>query len=365
MCSRCIMDTTDKNISFNGDGVCNHCLEAEIKMPQYYFSKTQAEKNIENLGLKIKKKKRGEYDSIIGLSGGCDSSYVAYLAWEMGLNSLCVHFDNGWNSETAVSNIKKIVDGCGFDLITYVIDWPEFRDLQRAFLKASVIDIEMLTDHAHKAATLKFCKKYKIKYVLAGNSYTTEHGLPHSWSWNKQDAKQIKAIHHKFGEIKLKSYPFLGMLKFLILNHSEIGPTYVPILNKITYKKNEAINKLQKKFHWEYYGGKHFESVFTKFYQAYILPTKFNIDKRKVHLSALIRNNEITRQEALNELKLPLYDENEYRMEREFVLKKLGFTQNEFNNIMQQPPISHESYASQLKYFKLIINIAKRIKGKI
>jgi N-acetyl sugar amidotransferase len=351
------MDTSVNNITFDAEGICNYCREAEANLPKFQFTEIEENENLQRIAAEIKNNSKGEYDSIIGLSGGVDSSYIAYLAWQMGLNPLCVHFDNGWNSETAVSNIKKIIDRCKFDLITYVINWPEFRDLQRAFLKAGVVDIEILTDHAHRAATLSYCKNYRINYVLAGNNYATEHGMPKAWAWNKQDALHIKAIHKKFGQIKLKTYPFLSNLQFIAIQYFKTGPHFIQLLNNVNYKKKKAMEVLHSEFDWEYYGGKHYESIFTKFYQAYILPIKFKIDKRKVHLSALIRNEEITREKALKKLEDLFYDGRELRRDKEFVLKKLGFTSQEFDEIMAMPPVPHENYPSELSYLKPLLKL--------
>ena len=190
ICTRCVMDTSDKEISFNKNGICNHCLVADKELPKYHFTPEQEKENLRRIKEKLLSNKKGEYDSILGLSGGIDSSYSAYLGWKMGLNPLCVHFDNGWNSNIALSNINKIIDKTGFDLYTYVINWPEFKDLQRSFFKAGVIDIEMLTDHAIFASLFRLGRKSKLKYVLSGTNYATEHGMPFSWLWSKMDKKK-------------------------------------------------------------------------------------------------------------------------------------------------------------------------------
>lgn len=346
-CSKCVMDTTDPDIVFNIKGICNYCLTASTLLSSIQCSKEESDRRLEQLANKIKSESSGnEYDCIIGLSGGVDSSYVAYLAHRMGLNPLAVHFDNGWNTETAVANIKKIVEHCGYDLHTYVIDWPEFRDLQRAFIKASVVDIEMLTDHAIMAAMFKLAKEYNIRNVLSGTNIATEYGMPASWTWRKQDIRNIKAIHKRFGTKKMKNFPTMSSLKWnYILYFSQILK-FVEPLNNIEYKKTIAKKVLDKEFGWRDYGGKHYESLFTKFYQAYILPEKFGIDKRKVHLSALIRNGEITRSEGMKMLSLPLYIPNELQRDKKYVLKKLGFTDDEFQNIMQDAPKKHTDYPS-------------------
>jgi N-acetyl sugar amidotransferase len=363
-CDRCVMDTTDKEIFFNEKGVCNHCIDAEKKIRNYIFSTEQETKNVEFIANTIKKESRGQYDSILGLSGGVDSSYVAYLAHKMGLNPLCVHFDNGWNSDIAVTNINNIIENTGFDLFTYVINWPEFRDLQRSFIKAGVIDIEMLSDQAIFATMFKLRSKYGIKSVLSGTNYSTEHGMPRTWSWNKMDLRNIKGIQKRFGSKKLKEFPTMNSIQWRLMLRFGLGGRFVELLNSVTYKKYEAMETLKNTFDWKYYGGKHYESVFTKFYQAYILPVKFNVDKRKVHFSCLIRNGELTRDKVLEELEKPLYEESDLRNDREFVLKKLGFSEQEFLDIMSQAPHEHHEYPTDRVYVKPLIQMGKLLFGK-
>lgn len=354
------MDTSDIDIIFDSNGVCNYCLEAEIELPKYQFTVKEEKYNLDLLKNRLFANKKGQYDSIIGLSGGVDSSYVAYLAWEMGLNPLCVHFDNGWNSEIAVQNIHKIIKITGFDLETYVIDWPEFRDLQRSFFKASVIDIEMLTDQAIFASLFKIRKENNIKIVLSGTNYTTEHGMPNSWLWMKMDTRNIRAIQKRFGNLQLKSFPTMNSITWLLMKRFNLGGIFEEPLNIINYRKNDAMEVLKKVFGWKYYGGKHYESIFTNFYQAYVLPTKFGIDKRKVHYSALIRNNEITRDNAMFEVSQPLYNSQELEQDKSYVLKKLGFTEYEFEEIMKMKPVPHDLYPTDQSYIRPLINFNNR-----
>ncbi|WP_443936877.1 N-acetyl sugar amidotransferase [Pedobacter sp. MW01-1-1] len=352
-CNRCVMDTTDPDIKFNDSGICNYCLEAEHHIDKFKFKKQEEADNLSKLKSNILRDKKGKYDCVVGLSGGVDSSYVAYLAKELGLNPLCVHFDNGWNSELAVSNIKKIVDKCGFDLETYVIDWPEFKDLQRSFFKAGVVDIEMLSDHAIMATMFTLRKKHNIKYILSGSNYVTEHGMPLSWLWRKQDLTNIKGIQKKFGTKKMRNFPTMNSVKYQISRLFGLGGVYVELLNNVNYSKEKAMTVLKEEFGWQYYGGKHYESAFTKFYQAYYLPEKFGFDKRKVHLSAQIRNGEISRNDALLELQKPPYNDIELKNDLEYVLKKLSFTASEFDNIMKSEPKAHLDYPSDEWIFNL------------
>lgn len=352
-CVRCLMDTSDPSISFTMDGICNYCIEAEKELPKYRFTVQQEDQNLEALARTLKQKTSGKYHAIIGLSGGVDSSYVTHLAKKIDINPLIVHFDNGWNSEKSVSNIKKIIDKCGFQLETFVINWPEFRDLQRSFFKAGVVDIEILSDHAIMATMFNLRRKHGIKYVLSGANYSTEHGMPLEWLWRKQDITNIKSIQQKFGTQKIKNFPKLGSLQFQLIMAFGLNGMYLEPLNLVNYTKQKAIQELEETYGWEYYGGKHYESVFTKFYQGYVLPVKFGFDKRKPHLSALIRNGEITRSEALAELEKPIYTPLEMKQDKDYVLKKLGFSENEFDSLMKDPPKSHLDYPSDEWMFKL------------
>lgn len=364
VCVKCVMDETDLGISFDNFGVCNYCNEHEKIKHNYTFTKDEEEENLKNLSQLILKNKKGKYDCILGLSGGVDSSYLAILAHKMNLNPLCVHFDNGWNSEIAVSNIQTVVKKFNFDLITYVINWDEFKDLQRSFIKANVIDLEMLSDHAIFAALFKIRKKHKIKYVLSGTNFATEFGLPLSWIWSKMDWKNIKSIHKKFGSVKLNTYPRMSGIRWALINKFGFGGIFLELLNKVNYSKSTALNEL-KKIGWQEYGGKHYESIITKFYQAYILPNKFNVDKRKFHLSALIRNNEITRSEALAVISKSTTEIEDFSFEKDYFLKKLGFSKEEFDQYINSPGVAHIYYGSDrnvILFFKRVFNFFKKEK---
>ena len=362
ICTRCILDTSDRDIEFDDNGVCNHCREFDTIVQNRGPGSEQSQKSLETLCERIRAEGEGKpYDCLVGLSGGVDSSYVAYLAKQYRLRPLAVHFDNGWNSELAVKNIHRIVSTLEFDLQTYVIDWEEFRDLQRSFIKAGVIDIEMLTDHAIFASLFRISRENDIKYILSGVNVATESGMPRSWTWFKQDFRNIKAIHDRFGDVRLKTFPRVGTLKWLYLTFISRDFYFVDILNYVNYEKEKAMTVLEDKLGWQYYGGKHYESLFTQFYQAYILPEKFKVDKRRVHLSSLIRNGEITRDEALQEMEKPLYDPKLLKAHKEYVLKKLGFSEEEFGRIMREPPRDHDFYPTS----QSIIDVLKKIKKMI
>lgn len=344
-CTKTVMDNiADPYIQFDKDGICNYWYEyqstASRKLIHGDLGKKKWEKTVKLL------KKSGqskEYDCIIGVSGGVDSTYVAYLVKQAKLRPLVVHFDNGWNSEIAVQNIQSIIEYLDADLYTLVIDWEEFKDLQRAYLRAGVIDIEALTDHAIFGTLYKLAAKHKVKYVISGTNVETEALLPQAWYFNKKDSINIKSIHKQYGSIKLKTYPFFSILKkkyYLKFKQLE----FIEPLNWATYNKSEIKKIISAEIGWKDYGGKHHESVFTKFYQNYILPTKFKVDKRKAHLSNLICSGQIDRNFALEELEKPMYDPRELLIDKEFVVKKLGFSMDEFDSIMNETPRDHTEF---------------------
>jgi N-acetyl sugar amidotransferase len=335
---------------FDYAGVCSHCHYYDEQKTLFLKTGEEAERLLAETLEKIRTYGKGrKYDCLIGVSGGVDSSYVALLAHRFGLRALCVHFDNGWNSELAVMNIENIVNRLGFDLYTYVINWDEFRDLQLAYLRASVVDIEVLTDHAIYGAMFKIAKDHDIKYVLGGHNVATEGILPYRWTYNKMDYINIRDIHRQYGQQELKTYPFLDrkMKKFI----RDSGVEFVNYLNWVPYLKDSVKVSLQQELGWRDYGGKHYESIWTRFYQGYILPRKFGIDKRKAHLSTLICSGQMTRAEALEEMKKPILDENLLAADMEFVLKKLGLSRQEFDAIMAMPVRAHREFETEGSFF--------------
>lgn len=356
------MDTTDPDIQFDERGVCNHCLQYDELAAKKVFTGETGKRKLQEIADKIKTYgKNREYDCVIGLSGGVDSSFAAYHAWKLGLRPLAVHFDNGWNSEVSVRNIENIVRKLGLDLHTYVIDWEEFKDLQLSFLKASVIDIEMLTDHAMMAAMFNLAKQKRIRYIISGTNVVTEGILPQSWLYSKWDIRNIRGIHKELGSRRIAEFPICGIIRMLFMQYVH-RYTYIQILNYADYNKKQAVETLENKLDWQSYGGKHHESIFTKFYQAYILPTKFGVDKRKAHLSTLICSGQMTREEALEEIKKPLYEPHELRDDREYVLKKLGLSEEEFEGLMKLPVKSHLDYPNSQWIFPILVGIRKFVK---
>jgi len=359
------MDTTDTNISFDKNGVCNHCLDRDFRTEQFPKNAEEAQSRLQKMAEEIiHYGKNRTYDSLIGLSGGLDSSYLLYLAKQVNLKPLVVHFDNGWNSELAVKNIENLVKTLDLDLQTFVIDWEEFRDLQRSFLKASVVDIEILTDQAIISSMFKLARENEIKYILYGNNFATETHLPQSWTWVKLDAKNIKSIQKLYGTMKIRSFPLMGVMKYTLMQVL-MGYRFIPLLNLIQYNKDQAIKILKRECGWKEYGGKHSESIFTTFYQNYILPRKFYIDKRKSHLSSLICSEHISREEALEEIKQPPYSSLELEHDKDYIIKKLGFSPKEFDEIMATPPRSHLEYPSEYYIYKSLSFIKKSILRKV
>ena len=359
ICIRCVMDSSVADIEFDDNGVCNFCKEHEQKVAMTPYHQGNADKKIRHIVNKLIAEKNGDYDSIVGLSGGVDSSYVAYQAVKLGLRPLAVHFDNGWNSELAVQNIENIVKKLNLDLITFVIDWSEFKDIQRSFFKANVIDIEMVTDHAIFVAMYQIANEHKIRYILSGTNAATEAIMPAAWQHFKFDLLNLKSIHKRFGTVPIKRYPTLSVWE-MAWNHYVAGAKSISLLNYLPYRKDDAMRTLSDELGWQYYGGKHYESTFTKFYQAYILPVKFGVDKRRIHLSDLIMNNEITRDQALVELDQPRYNDLQLAQDRDYVCKKLGFSKEEFSAYMTAPPVSHYNFPSYAKLAQRLVMLHKK-----
>lgn len=344
-CSISVMDTiADPDIVFDEKGISNYYYDFQKSYKEKVAVGKEGEAKLQRLADEIKASGAGKpYDSIMGLSGGVDSTYIAYIAKKLGLRPLAIHFDNGWNSELAIKNIENIVSKLGLDLDTYVINWNEFKDLQRAYLQASVVDIEAITDHAIFATLNRIAGQKGIKYILSGTNVQTENTLPKSWIHSKADHINIKDIHKKFGTVPLNTFPFMDA-KVKRYYQQVKGVTTTSMLNYMEYNKQKVKEKIQKELDWRDYGGKHYESIWTRFYQGYILPVKFGIDKRKAHLSDLIFSGQISKEEALSELQKPIYDPEQLKIDFDFVLKKLGYSRQEFDQIMALPPKSHYDY---------------------
>lgn len=344
ICTRCIMDTSDPAITFDEQGVCNHCRSYDHQKRTVMVDPAARESTLEALVSTIKASgKNKEYDCLIGVSGGVDSTYVAYTVKKLGLRPLAIHMDNGWNSELAVSNIQKTLEKLEITLDTEVLRWEEFRDLQLAFLKASTPDSEIPTDHAIQAVLMQRAQKYGIKHIIMGSNVSSEAVMPSSWSNGIRDWRYIKSVHDQFGKVPLKTFPHFTLIDF-ILSRTVRGHKWVSILDIIDYDKARAMETIQNELRWVYYGGKHYESIYTRFFQAYILPQKFGYDKRRAHWSTLVLSGTVTREEALSSMEEPICDPDLLRQDKEFVIKKLGVTAEEFEAIMQLPKKSIADY---------------------
>jgi N-acetyl sugar amidotransferase len=365
VCSRCLMDSSDVEIVFNELGQCNHCTASIARWNSPEFQdQEKRDAQLKQWVDRIKKDGQGkEYDCIIGLSGGVDSSYVAYLVKKVyGLRPLAVHLDNGWNSELAVRNIDKILDRLEIDLVTDVLDWEEFSALQRSFLRASVLDMELLTDHAIGVALWKISQRFQIPYFISGFNFQSENVMPPTWIYPyKMDSLNIQDIYKKYGEgKKLKSFEFLSFREFLFFGKNKM--TLFPILNFVDYHKESAIQVITKELGWRNYGNKHDESVFTKFYQDILLFEKLGIDKRKAHYSSLICTGQISREEAFQKIQMQPLSEEARKKSIQYVLKKLNLTEPEFEQILQAQPKKHWEFASYAKRKQQVGNVLRKLK---
>ncbi len=347
ICKNCVMDVSDPEINFDEKGVCNYCGNYEERKKMFVPTQDEKSKYLREMVDICKKKGIGKkYDCIIGVSGGVDSTFVAYKIKELGLRPLAIHLDNGWDAELAVSNIRNVLKNLDIELYTYVLDWEEFRSLQVAFLKASTPDSEIPTDHAISAVVKGFATKEDIPLIL-GTNYSSESILPRTWSQGHMDWGYIKNVNRLFGKRKLKDFPHYSVYRRIYWNRIKRLKIF-ELLNYIDYDKEKAKEFLIQKLDWRDYGGKHHESIYTKFFQAYILPTKFGFDKRRAHLSSLILAGHLTRESALSELGKPLYNEKELQEHLVYVPKKLGLSREEFDIIMKTPPRNYNEFSPKL-----------------
>jgi N-acetyl sugar amidotransferase len=347
ICTRCIMDTSDSEIVFDEEGVCNHCHEYERRIADAVFPPPLGHQMLAATVAQIKREgRRRPYDCVLGLSGGVDSTYVAYLTKQLGLRPLALHLDNGWDSDIAVRNIHNIVRRLEIDLETHVLEWEEFRSLQLAFLRASTPDSEIPSDHAIVASLFEAAAKHKVRWIMNGANVVTELMVPPTWSRGHYDWGYIKGLNDAFGTRPLKTFPHFGTLRLHYWHHGRRPIQDFFLLNYIDYDKPRAMEIIKRELGWAPYGAKHYENVYTKFYQGYILPQKFGFDKRRPHLSCLILDGKISRKEALAEVEHPAIDPEELRRDRVFVAKKLGLSEAEFDEIMALPRKTFWDYPS-------------------
>ena len=360
MCMRCVMDTSDPEISFDKNGICNHCREFDDVTCKRWFPDEGGAHKLNAIIGKIKNDGADqEYDCIIGLSGGVDSSYLALMIKNYGLRPLVVHVDAGWNSELAVYNIEQIVKHCGYDLYTHVVDWEEMRDLQLAYLRAGVANQDVPQDHVFFSSLYHFAVENKIKYVISGGNIATEGVFPDSWQHSAMDATNLDAIHRRYGKVKLKNYKTINVFQYYLYYPFVYKMKTVRPLNFMVYNKAEALKVLQEKVGYKEYGRKHGESVFTKFFQNHYLPKKFGYDKRRPHLSSMILSGQISREDSLQELEKPLYDARELKDDLAYIAKKLQITADELTDLIATPGVD----ATAFKNWDGIYNKLKSVQG--
>ena len=350
ICSNCVMDTTDSKISFDEKGVCDHCKTYYTDILPKWHTDERGHTALEEIVVKIKKEGRGkDFDCLMGMSGGIDSSYLLYVMVEKyGLRPLVFHVDAGWNSQIAVNNIERLVDGLGLDLYTEVINWEEIKDLQLAFFKSGVSHVDTPQDHSFFATMYKFASKHKIQHILTGGNYSTECVRnPLEWMYYQSDSIQLKDIYKKHGTGKLKDYPISNILWHKVYLPYIKGIKLIRPLDFVPYNKDEAMQLLVDKFGYQKYPQKHFESRFTRFYEGYWLPMKFGFDTRKVQYSSLILTDQMTREEALESLSKPAYDPNTIKQDFEYIATKLGISVEELQSYMDAHNKTYKDYKSQ------------------
>jgi N-acetyl sugar amidotransferase len=349
------MDTSDSRITFDAKGVCDHCRTFYSQVLPKWHTDERGERELQQMVRDIKAAGRGkDFDCIIGMSGGIDSSYLTYIATKFGLRPLVFHVDAGWNSQEAVNNIERLVDKLGLDLYTEVIDWEEMRDLQLAYFKSGVPHIDTPQDHAFFATMYKFAEKHDVKYILTGANYSTECiRNPVEWMYYQSDSIQLRDIHRRFGTGPLVNFPTTSILRHKVWLPYVKGIRIVRPLNCVPYRKADAMKLLTEEFGWQPYPQKHFESRFTRFYEGFWLPRKFGYDTRKVQFSSLIVTDQMTRDEALERLKTPALDDATVRQEFEYVANKLNITTAELQGYFDAPSNTYRDYRSQQAFYSI------------
>ncbi len=357
ICTRCVMDTTAEEISFDSRGVCSFChyFDEKVKPVLEQARSGESKQLLEAIVAEIKRSGQGKpYDSILGLSGGVDSSYLAYQVAELGLSPLLIHVNTGWNSPESESNLKKLSRVLGFNLEVITVDWEEMRDLQIAFYKSAVKNCEIPQDHTFLAVLYKKASEVGVHYILSGGNLATESILPQSWGYNAGDSRHLLQIHKRFGSRPLQNFPILNFWERYLYYPLVRKIREVRLLNYVAYNRAKAKQILEEKFGWQDYGAKHYESVLTRFFQGYYLPTKFGIDKRKAHFSSLILSGQMTREEALEELKKPPYPSEELlQADMAYIAERLGLSLSEWKDILALPPRRHEDFPTNRFLFKI------------
>jgi N-acetyl sugar amidotransferase len=363
VCTRCVMDDTAADIVFDDAGVCNYCTEFLVRLDHYVDpdpAKRQAK--LDDLVARVKANGAGKpYDCIIGVSGGVDSSYTLIKAKQLGLRPLAVHMDSGWNAEVAANNIANLVNGLGVDLYTHVIEWPEIRGLMESMFAADVRDVEVLYDNALAGVVYAQAAKYKLHYILAGSNMATEGmRMPGEWTWFKLDGRNIKGISKRFGGPRIKTFPLIGTLKYakhILWDRAH----WIAFLDFIDYRKDVALEELQRDYGYKPYAYKHYESVFTRFWQGYMLPRKFGYDKRKPHLATLVMTGQMTRDAAMRMIGEIAYpSQRDLDADKAYFLKKMGWTEAKLEDYLSRPEVRHDAYPSEAALWDRLLGYYRR-----
>jgi len=363
ICNNCIMDTSDPNIIFDGRGWCDYCNNFESTILPNWHTDQKGEDALKLLADRIRKEGKGkDFDCIIGLSGGLDSSYVAYIVKEkMGLRPLLFHVDAGWNTDQAVGNIEKLVDGLGLDLYTEVINWEEMKDLQVAFFRSQIPDQDLPQDAAFFSSLYKFARKYKIKTIITGSNFSNECCRePEEWGgYLGLDTLLFKDIHARFGKRPLATFPLVDILVSKIFYQQVIGMKVAMPLNLVPFVKKDAEDELERLFGWQRFQHKHHESRFTRFYEDYWLPRKFGYHKRRAHFSSLIMTGQMTREQALVRISQPEMDEHFLKQEFEYVANKLDLNVDELQEIFEGENKTYRNYRNKRWLIGLGTNVLR------
>ncbi len=338
---------------FNQDGICNNCTEFPIKAAQHWRPNAEGAARLDKMLARIKSLGEGkDYDCILGLSGGVDSSYLAFKVREWGLRPLVLHVDAGWNTELAVANIRQVVEANGYDLVTEVVNWETMKDLQRAYLRSGVPNQDVPQDHVFIASLFHYARKYRIRAIISGHNFATE-STPMRWQHPAMDRINLRDIHRAYGKSPLRDYRTVSALELFFLSPAVRQIKFYHPLNLIPYDKEDAVKFLESQG-WRKYERKHGESIFTRLFQDYILPKKFGIDKRRAHLTSLIHSGSLTRERALSLLEVPPFDDSQIRREIEFFCRKIEISIEEFDRLMKENPRSHKDFANWDRYLALL-----------
>lgn len=362
ICTRCVMDTSDEDIVFDEQGICNHCTAALMERKAVAYKKGQSEVLLEGILKKIKAKgRKARYDCLVGVSGGLDSSYVAHLAIKMGLRPLLLHIDNGWDSEIAVRNIRNLITALNVDYVSEVIDWESFRQVQLGFLKSSSVDLEMPTDIAILAATYKVAAREGINYIISGSNFSGECILPLTWGYHvSRDMAYYRHIVNRYSTGKLRRIPVVNIWKEIVYKFVHNIKT-IYLLNYIDYNKEAIRTDLKELYNWESYAGKHHESRITAFWQGYVMPSKYNMDYRRATYSSQICAGQMSRATAIELLAAPPYGNASVAEQTKYISKKFGISVNEMDRYLSLPPKTYKDFPNQYKMIRFIFDSYRRI----